>query len=121
MCGEVLGGHVVAVNQGRLIGGQPLIRDGLPMHSACAVDAYEACPGLRRQEAAGLLHYWRVTSWDYAPVLLARIPPEKGGEEAVNRLIARTPGQCLYNGPDLLLRTASRVALDQLRRWATAS
>lgn len=96
--------------------GRPVIRDGLPMCRACAVEAFDACPGLQRNEAGGRLRIWQTErgSWDHLLVANREVDAAKGGDPRINGLV-RQHGGTIYSGPDLHLRTFRRLSLAELR------
>jgi hypothetical protein len=116
MCCQPLPSTVVSVNQGQTDAGRPLIDDGLPMCPACALQAYDACPGMQRQEEAGTLRFWLSPRlhWLMAPVLLGVVPPESGGDQRINDLIERANAP-IWTGPKLVLVRFRRISLPQLR------
>lgn len=119
MCLRPIPATAVGFNQGQVLRGRPLLRDGLPMHPACAMEAVRACPGMARQEEAGTLRIWRCQrdAWDFAPVLNRFRLPAHGGNTAINALLldSREP---VYSGPDILLATWARLSLSDLEAMA---
>lgn len=120
MCCQPLPARVITMNQGQMDGVRPLISDGLPMCPHCALDAFHACPGLQRQARSGALRIWLspVGAWDFAPVLLGQVPPERGGDERVNALIRRYEQQ-VWTGPKLVLTQGRLLDQHDLLRMAT--
>lgn len=114
MCVQPLPPVAIGFAQGLTYGGRPVLRDGLPMCPPCALDAYRACPGLPRQEAAGTLRIWEVYpgTWDFLPVILGYADPKKGGDDRVNNLLRKLGD--IYTGPDILLRQFRRVTIAEL-------
>ena len=105
---------VICMNQGQRDPLGPVISDGLPMNPDGARTAFEQCPGLQAQAAAGSLRIWRVPllAWKLAPVILGhRDPPE--GDERVNAILQHMR---LYAGPRLVLdgNRARRITPDDL-------
>jgi hypothetical protein len=120
ICLSDLPDTVIAVNQGQADVGRPLISDGLPMCPRCALEAFESCPGMQRQQQQGALHFWATKAgyWLQAPVLLGCVPESEGGDERVNDLLARQPCR-VFTGPKLVLAAAVDVSLLDLRSMAS--
>lgn len=116
MCVRPMPRDLVGFNSGECLGIRPLLRDGLPMCPGCALAAFEACPGLRRQADGRTLRVYAVRrgAWEYAPVINGYALPEDGGSAEVNELAATTPGG-LWSGPDLLLTEWKRISVMDLR------
>ena len=122
MCMEPLPHRVVTFNQAQVDQRRPLISDGLPMCPHCALEAFEACPGMQAQKERGQLRCWisPVGAWLHAPVVLGPRDPRDGGDERVNALIMKDRA-LLYSGPKLVLTAWEGLTLDRLRETAAAA
>lgn len=115
MCVKPLPRTFICVTSGTTLQGLPLVVDGLPMCPGCAVAAFEACPGLQRNESAGRLRIFALDhgGFSFAPKVLG-FAEGPGSDERTNALI-RKHGK-IYSGPDLVLHAFRRLDLTGLRQ-----
>ncbi|MEN2980904.1 hypothetical protein P7L78_22185 [Tistrella bauzanensis] len=118
ICAQPLGKACIAISHGRTHAGHPLIRDGYPMHDACAGRALTACPALQRGITDRSLRCWLVPTGQWARLWVKiGIATGKDADERVNDMVRGTDGQ-IVSGPDLVLLRHTPMRADDLMALA---